>query len=110
MPESSRADSGCLNEKYATPCANKTSISASVRTLAAAVSANARNQNCQANAPMKPANIEGFHNPMIALSTSGPRARRETVSTRVCTNSPTTRGYHAAVTDDTPGTMEIQPP
>ena len=38
-------------------CASSTSISASVRTLAAAVSAKARNQNCDANAPMKPGSV-----------------------------------------------------
>ena len=41
--------------------------SASVRTWPR-VSANARNQNCEANAPMKPASMEGRHRPRIALS------------------------------------------
>ena len=44
--------------------------------VAAAVSANAKNQNCEAKAPMKPANSDGFHRPRIALSTPGARASR----------------------------------
>ena len=54
----------------ATSCANSTSISASVRTLAAVASAKARNQNCEATAPMKPANSDGFQARKIANSTA----------------------------------------
>ena len=44
--------------------------------LQAAVNANARNQNCDANAPMKPASIDGFHIFMMLRSTCGSRSTR----------------------------------
>ena len=57
----SRRVVGCLKMKRVTPCANSTSTSASVRTFAAVAMAKARNQNSEANAPMKPANSDGRH-------------------------------------------------
>ena len=48
----------CLKIKRLTPCANSTSTSARVRTLAAVASAKARNQNCDAAAPAKPASSD----------------------------------------------------
>ncbi len=60
MPTASRGVVRWPKAKRATSCANKTSTKASVRTLAAVAIAKARNQNCEANAPMKPANSDGF--------------------------------------------------
>ena len=51
----------CLKTKCEIACANSTSTSASVRTLAAVASANAKNQNCDASAPMNPAKSDGRH-------------------------------------------------
>src|SRR5271169_828196 len=76
MPARSRAVVGCLKMKCVTPCANKTSTSASVRTLAAVAMAKARNQNCEAKAPMKPANSEGFQALAMARKTAGSRGAR----------------------------------
>ena len=56
MPSPSRSDGGSRNSLSETTCAIGTSISASVRTRAASVSAKAMNQNWEASAPMKPAN------------------------------------------------------
>ena len=61
MPTPSRVLVACLKMKDEIACANSTSTSASVRTLAAVASAKARNQNCDAVAPMKPANSDGRH-------------------------------------------------
>ncbi len=56
MPMASRGVVGCLKMNLEIACANSTSTSASVRTLAAVAMAKARYQNCDASAPMKPAN------------------------------------------------------
>jgi hypothetical protein len=48
MPAASRGVIFCLNTKLEIACANSTSTSASVRTLAAVASAKARNQNWDA--------------------------------------------------------------
>ena len=45
MPSASRGVVACLKMKYEIACANSTSTSASVRTLATLASAKARNQN-----------------------------------------------------------------
>ncbi|MCC7346074.1 MAG: cation:proton antiporter, partial [Variibacter sp.] len=75
-PRASRAVTFWRKITTDTACANSTSISASVRTLAAVASAKAANQNSDASAPMKPANIEGRHARRIATSTSRSRTRR----------------------------------
>ena len=72
----SRLVVGCLNTKRVTPCANRTSTSASVRTLAAVVMAKARNQNSEAKAPMNPANSEGRQARAMARETLGSRSAR----------------------------------
>ena len=61
IPAASRDNTPCLNRLRDTKPANKISISASVRTLAALSIAKARNHICDANAPMKPAFTEGRH-------------------------------------------------
>ena len=71
MPAASRGVVRWPNEKRAISCANRTSTKAKVRTLAALVSAKARNQNCEATAPMKPANNDGFQALRIAVNTFG---------------------------------------
>ncbi len=76
MPTASRALVRWPNAKRATSCANRTSTKASVRTLAALVSAKARNQNCEATAPMKPASSDGFQARMIASIAAGARSQR----------------------------------
>ncbi len=76
MPTASRAVVRCLNTKLEISCANSTSISASVRTLAAVASAKARNQNCEASAPRKPVSIDGRQARMMARSTTGSRNAR----------------------------------
>ena len=76
MPKASRGVVACLNTKREIACANSTSTNASVRTLAAVASAKARNQNCEASAPMKPANSDGRQARTIAASTSGSRSQR----------------------------------
>ena len=55
----------------ATICANNTSIKASVRTLAAVAMAKARNQNCEASAPIRPANSDGFQARRMAIIADG---------------------------------------
>ena len=70
IPAASRAARRLLsNTKREIACANRTSTSASVRTLAAVAIANARYQNCDASAPMKPANSDGRQARAIANST-----------------------------------------
>ena len=76
MPTISRRVVGCLKTKREIAWANRTSTSASVRTLAAVASAKARNQNYDASAPMKPANSDGRQDRMIAVSTAGSRSHR----------------------------------
>ena len=76
MPNASRRVVGCLNAKREIAWANRTSTRARVRTLAAVASAKARNQNCDASAPMKPANSEGRQDRMIAVNTLGSRHHR----------------------------------
>ena len=58
MPNPSRRLGGSRNILSDTTWAIGTSISASVRTGAASVSAKAMNQSCEASAPMKPANSD----------------------------------------------------
>ena len=60
MPKASRTVVCWPNAKRAISWANSTSIKASVRTLAAVASANARNQNCEATAPAKPGEQRGL--------------------------------------------------
>src|SRR4029079_15828844 len=69
MPRPSRVLVGCLKMNAEIACANSTSTSASVRPLAAVAIAKARNQNCDAKAPMKPANSERRHCAAIAANT-----------------------------------------
>ena len=76
MPNASRFVVACLKMKNEIACANSTSTSASVRTLATLVSANARNQNSDAVAPMKPANSDGRQARMMAVSTARSRTQR----------------------------------
>ena len=76
MPSASRVVVACLKMKYEIACANSTSTSASVRTLATLVSAKARNQNSDAVAPMKPANSDGRQARTIARSTARSRSAR----------------------------------
>jgi hypothetical protein len=64
------------NANRAITCANNTSIKASVRTFAALASAKARNQNCEATAPAKPANNERFQARTMANSTERWRSAR----------------------------------
>ena len=60
-------------------CANKTSIKASVRTLAAVASANARNQNCEATAPAKPARMKIKKGDHVVVVAGRDRGREGTV-------------------------------
>ena len=74
IPTPSRGLVFCPKMKAEIACANSTSTSASVRTLAAVASAKARNQNCDAVAPMKPANSDGRHCATMADSTGRSRS------------------------------------
>jgi cation diffusion facilitator CzcD-associated flavoprotein CzcO len=76
MPSASRPVVRCPNANREIACANRTSTNASVRTLAAVASAKARNQNCEAKAPRKPASIEGRHAWTIARTMPGSRSQR----------------------------------
>src|SRR5215472_4567171 len=76
MPSASRALVGCLKAKREIACAKITSTSAKVRTLAAVASAKARNQNCDASAPTKPAKSDGFHARSSANITVGRHSDR----------------------------------
>jgi hypothetical protein len=77
MPIASRGVVGCLKMNFETACAINTSTSASVRTLAAVAIAKARNQNCEAKAPIKPASNDGFQARKIARNTSMSRQARK---------------------------------
>ena len=98
MPSASRAEVRWPNAMRATSCANRTSISASVRTLAAVASAKAKNQNCEATAPARPADSEGFHARKIANRTAGLRSARYTDNTTACMAMPTASVDVAAIT------------
>src|ERR1044072_9421756 len=88
MPTPSRALVFCPKIKTEIACANSTSTSARERTLAAVVSAKARNQNCDAVAPMKPAKSDGRHCATIAPSTARSRSARYAVSNEACSTRP----------------------
>ena len=76
MPMASRTVVRWPNMTRATICANSTSIKASVRTLAAVAMAKARNQNCEASAPIRPANSDGFQARRMAIIADGWRSHR----------------------------------
>ena len=65
-------------------------MSASVRTLAAVASAKARNQNCEASAPIKPANSDGFKARNNANITEGRRSERYSERATDCMARPMT--------------------
>ena len=68
IPKASREANLCLKRLRDRSWANRISINARVRTLAAVSSAKARNHICEANAPVKPANREGRQRRKIAIS------------------------------------------
>ena len=68
IPTASREASVCRNRLRDTTWANRISISASVRTLAAVSRAKARNHICDAKAPVKPASMDGRQRLRIAIS------------------------------------------
>ena len=69
-----------------------------VTPLLAVAIANPRNQNCEASAPMKPANSEGRQARKIAFSTPGSRSARYAESRIDCSTSPTASVKVAAST------------
>ncbi len=80
-------------------CANSTSTSASVRTLATLVSANARNQNSDAVAPMKPANSDGRQARAMAMQHGAVADARDRASAApACITRPTVTVKVAAST------------
>ena len=98
MPAASRQLVFWRKTKRVTPCANSTSTSARVRTLAAVARAKARNQNCEAAAPAKPASKDGRHRRSNAAKVARLNSSSQASSSTVCKVRPAASEKVAAST------------